>query len=172
MRKISVLGLLVFFAMSISGIAFAQNNYGPKHAPGAWRIPNMIGKWSAEIFEVGFYDPWDGSEQPNFAESSVDPDVFPTEITAQKGRRFAGYVTGQDGQHNKFTGVVTEDGTVTIHFISVSGETVPDRVIFFGKVFPAANNPRVVKGTGVTFETLISGPAYYSTIYMTLKKVE
>lgn len=153
MKKSYFLAILVSFAISASGIMFAQVKNAPNGAPPGSQIPNLIGtSWVWEVSQVELRDPWDSTEQAKFTETIFDPDVYPSEITEQEGGRFAGYVTGIYGQRNRFIGVVAEDGTVTVQMVIVDGQTFPGRSIAFGRVIQTGNKPIEIRGTGFEYQ--------------------
>ncbi len=172
MKKLSALAFSLVFAVLASPSAIAQQ--GPPPAPPRGRvIPNLVGSWSLEVSEVSFGDPTDPSEGPVFSEQSSEgePAVF---ITDQVGRRFAGYLrlNNEQNQYDKMTGVVTEDGTVSVQGVFVFGESFPDRFIAWGTVTPQPY-PRVITGIGQNFEDygLTLTPAF-GTTYFILRRVQ
>jgi hypothetical protein len=170
MRKLSTFALIIVFVVLATAIALTQTSQPAAQPPTVDLIPNLVGAWSAEGAEVGFGNPADPLEAPHFDQftSRGAPVVY---ITDQVGRTFAGYFAYQPGQHDKLTGVVTEDGTVTVQLVTVFQQSSPNRGLLWGKVSPL-KNPILIKVLGHGFEEY--GEAVhpsFSSFYYTFKKV-
>jgi hypothetical protein len=174
MRKLSAFGLIIVSAVLVSGIAFTQNGQPLAQAPAAAAvvtIPNVVGNWSFQSEEVGFHYPLDAiDEAPNFDVTSSQGAavIF---ITAQQGRTFAGYVMAQTGQHDKLTGAIMEDGTITVQLVTVFNQSTPNRGLLWGKVSPL-RRPTAITAIANGFEELSSGASSsFASGYYKLTKV-
>lgn len=172
MKKLSALAFSILFAILASNSAIAQQ--GPPPEPPRGRvIPNIVGDWSLVSSGVEFDDV---TGAVNFFQTSSggEPVLF---ITDQEGRLFAGIAESDSDDHpneyDKVTGVVTEDGTVTIHIAALVGETRANRVILWGNV-TAQPFPRVITGIGHNFEEFENSPetASFGSLYFILRRVE
>ena len=176
MRKLSAFGLVIVSAVLVSGIAFTQNGHPPEQASAAAAaavvtIPNVVGNWSFKSEEVGFGNPYDALEPPHFSgyDSQGTPVIF---ITDQQERTFAGYMSVEYGQHDKLTGAIMEDGTITAQLVTVFNQSTPNRGLLWGKVSPL-KKPTAITVVANGFEDLSSGLSpSFTSVYITLKKVQ
>jgi hypothetical protein len=110
MSRLSKLGVVLISAVLVSGIAFTQGGRPTDQASAAAAVvavPNVVGEWGGQGSEVCFEDVLDPNGQATFSSFSAPTAIV---ITDQNGRAFAGY----QGNGDKLTGAVLEDGTITM----------------------------------------------------------
>ena len=173
MKKLLGVGLIVALAILASVMALTQSDQllaQARAVAAAGPIPNMVGDWSVEGGEVGFSDPSIPAEGPNWSSISSSGQAV-LHITEQRGHVFAGYVSAVPAQHDKVTGAVIEDGTITIQAVGVYNQNIPDRTLWWGKVSPL-KDPTTFTITGHDFEEYgsTSTPSFSSS-YINAKKV-
>jgi hypothetical protein len=173
MRKLSRFSPIIILAALACVVTFTQGGQPLAQAQAvgpASLIPNVVGNWSVQISEAGFHDPSDPSEGPHWSSSSSSGQPV-IHITEQRGHVFAGYISTVPDQHDKITGAVIEDGTITIQDVTVYGQSTPNRALLSGNVSPLRNPTRITLiGHGFEEYGSTSTPSYTS-MYIQARKV-